>query len=173
MLKLLRRTDILALLDELGITTSTRDHHAVFTVAESEALHREIAGAHTKNLFFKDAKGALFLLVAEAHAEIDLKRLHRVIGCARLSFGRPELLMDVLGVTPGSVTAFSIVNDADHRVTLLLDATLARADVINCHPMTNDATTSIRRQDLLRFFEHCGHPPKVVDLAATPPEVRS
>ena len=123
-------------------------------------------GAHTKNLFVSDAKGRLFLVVAESHTEVHLKTLHRAIGCARLSFGRPDLLAEVLGVPPGSVTALALVNDVEGRVGVVVDARLMGYDSINCHPLRNTATTNIARDDLIRFMRATGHEPRVVDLAA-------
>ena len=153
-------------LDELGIRHATMDHEAVFTVAESDRLHRDLAGGHTKNLFFKDAKDKLWLVVAEAHTTIDLKALPKVIGSARLSFGKPELLMEVLGVTPGSVTVLALANDREHRVSVVVDQRLMDYDVINCHPLTNTATTSLARDDVMRFIRACGHEPRVLSLTA-------
>src|SRR5690606_19763916 len=103
----------------------------VFTVAESEQLERDLPGGHTKNLFLKDAKGKLFLLTAESHSQINLKSLHKILGCARLSFGKPELLMEVLGVAPGSVTAFALINDRERQVSFVLDENLLGFDTIN------------------------------------------
>ena len=105
------RSDLFTRLDELGIVTTTVDHAAVFTVAESTGLERSLPGGHTKNLFLKDAKDRLFLVIAKSTTPIDLKSLHKTLGCARLSFGKPELLMHVLGIPAGSVTAFSLIND--------------------------------------------------------------
>src|SRR5689334_5885864 len=136
------RADLIAFLDRQGIESTTYDHPAVFTVGESGAIKQEIPGAHTKNLFLKDAKDQLWLISAEGHAQIDLKRLHTVIGSARLSFGKAELMEETLGVTPGSVTAFALVNDrARRRVTFVLDRTLAEAERVNFHPLVNTATT--------------------------------
>lgn len=158
------RDDLFARLEAMGIRTTTTDHPAVFTVAESEELHRRIAGAHTKNLFLKDAKGALFLVVAEAHTNIDLKSLPKILGCGRLSFGKAELLMEVLGITPGAVTAFAVINDLAGRVSVVIDEHLMRQESINCHPLVNTATTSIARGDLLRFIRACGHEPRIAKL---------
>lgn len=160
------RADLMARLDELGFAVRTVEHEAVFTVAESDRLHREIAGGHTKNLFLKDAKDRLWLVVAESHTPIDLKALPKTIGSARLSFGKPELLMEVLGVTPGSVTAFALINDTGKRVSVVVDQRLMEYDRINCHPLVNTATTSIARDDLLAFMRACGHDPKVLALTA-------
>jgi Ala-tRNA(Pro) deacylase len=157
----------MARLAELGIETTTVDHEAVFTVGESNALHAEIAGGHTKNLFLKDAKDRLWLVVAECHSPIDLKALPKAMGSARLSFGKPELLAEVLGVTPGSVTALALINDQDRRVSVVVDRRLMEYEIINCHPLENTATTSLRRDDLIRFIEACGHTPRILDLPGT------
>jgi len=162
------RSDLMAHLNALGVETTTVEHEPVFTVAESERLHRDVSGGHTKNLFLKDGKDRLWLVVAECHTEIDLKALPKVIGSARLSFGKPELLMEVLGVTPGSVTALALVNDAAGRVSVVVDRRLMEYEMINCHPLVNTATTSIRRDDLIKFMEASGHTPRI--LALTPPD---
>lgn len=160
----LTRQELFDRLAALGIETTTIDHEPVFTVAESDRLHREIAGGHTKNLFLKDAKDKLWLVVAEAHTPIDLKALPKAIGSARLSFGKPDLLMEVLGVTPGSVTALALVNDTGRRVSVVVDRRLMEYEVVNCHPLVNTATTGIRRDDLIRFMEDCGHSPRIAAL---------
>jgi Ala-tRNA(Pro) deacylase len=159
------REDLLARLEDLGIETATVDHPAVFTVAESSRLERELPGGHTKNLFLKDKKGRLLLVVALGHACIDLKSLHKVVGSDRLSFGSAELLMEVLGVTPGSVTPFALINDKACRVTVILDADMMRHERLNYHPLANTATTNIAREDLLAFIRACGHEPRILDVA--------
>lgn len=161
------RSDLLRFLDALGIEVTTRDHAPVFTVAEAAALAHDIAGAHTKNLFVKDKKDRFFLLTVEENAAVDLKTVHTVIGASsKVSFGKPEKLMDYLGVIPGSVTAFGAINDIGNNVTFILDEALMKSEVINCHPLSNDATTSIRRDDLLRFLEATGHKPLVLKVTA-------
>jgi Ala-tRNA(Pro) deacylase len=160
------RDDLIAFLDALGVEHRTLDHPAVFTVGEGEDIKAQIPGAHTKNLFLKDAKGQLWLISAEGHAAIDLKRLHTVIGAARLSFGSPELMYETLGVKPGSVTAFGLINDRDRRVRFVLDRTLADADRVNFHPLTNTATTTVSRDGLRAFLAALGIAPLVVDFAA-------
>ena len=160
------RSDLMQRLDQLGIEVQTVEHAPVYTVAESRALHRQIPGGHTKNLFLKDARGGLHLVIAHAHTQVDLKALPRTIGSARLSFGRPELLMEALGVTPGSVTAFALINDHARRVAVIVDATLSTFQSINCHPLENSATTSIARDDLLRFIRACGHVPRILYVGA-------
>ncbi len=158
------RAALMSRLDELGIATKTVDHPAVFTVAESEQLHRELPGGHTKNLFLKDNKDRLYLVIAESQTPVDLKGLPKRIGSGRLSFGKPELLSEVLGVTPGSVTALSLINDTVQRVSVVVDERLMQYDSINCHPLENTATTSLARDDLMKFIRACGHEPRVLAL---------
>jgi Ala-tRNA(Pro) deacylase len=158
------REDLFTRLAELGIATETVEHEAVFTVAESAQLERNLSGGHTKNLFLKDAKGRLFLVVAESHTPVDLKGLHKRIGAARLSFGKADLLMEVLGVAAGSVTALALINDDQKRVSVVVDQRLMGYERINCHPLVNTATTSIARDDLLRFMRATGHEPLVVTI---------
>ena len=154
-------------LDGLGIKHETKHHAPVFTVAESVALRDEIPGGHTKNLFVKDKKDNYFLLTVEEHATVDLKTVHTIIGAAsKVSFGRPEKLMDYLGVIPGAVTAFGVINDAGQNVKIIIDADLAQEEIINCHPLSNDATTSIATKDLLRFIEATGHEPLVLKVTS-------
>ena len=161
-----RKDDLLAFFDEIGVSARTLEHPAVFRVEEGEEIKARIPGAHTKNLFLKDAKGQLWLLSAEGHAVIDLKRLHTVIGSARLSFGSAGLMEEVLGVTPGSVTAFALINDEARRVRFVLDRTLAEADQVNFHPLTNTATTTVGADDFRRFLAAIGVEPLVVDFEA-------
>jgi Ala-tRNA(Pro) deacylase len=151
-------------LAELGIETATVDHPPVYSVEESGELYEKIPGGHTKNLFLKDTKGALFLIVAHYRTRVDLKRLPPVIASARLSFGRADLLQEVMGVPPGSVTAFAVMNDTGQQVRMVLDRNLMDFDTINLHPMENTATTSIARDDLLRFIRATGHTPQIAAL---------
>ncbi|MBZ0161654.1 MAG: prolyl-tRNA synthetase associated domain-containing protein [Notoacmeibacter sp.] len=158
---------LFALLDELGITVTTVRHPPLYTVADSQKLRGQIAGGHTKNLFLKDKKDNYFLLTVGEEADVDLKQIHHAIGASsRVSFGKPERLMEFLGVVPGAVTAFGIMNDRENRVRLFLDAELMEHDVINCHPLTNEATTAIGRDDLIRFIEATGHEATILKLAS-------
>jgi Ala-tRNA(Pro) deacylase len=157
---------LFARLADLGIGTETVEHEAVFTVEESSKLERTLPGGHTKNLFLKDKQDRLFLVVALSRARIDLKNLHKTLGSDRLSFGRPELLFEVLGVPAGSVTPFALLNDTAQRVTVILDADMMRHERLNYHPLENTATTNIAGKDLIRFIQACGHAPKIVAVAA-------
>ena len=159
-------TDLFALLDRLGIAHKTVTHPALFTVEESQTLRGTIPGGHTKNLFLKDKKGALFLVVALEDAVIELKSLHRLLEASgRFSFGSAELLRTTLGVEPGAVTPFAAMNDSERRVTVVLDAAMMGHEMLNYHPLVNTMTTSIARADLVKFLEATGHPPRIVALA--------
>ena len=162
------RADLIAFLEKLGIKTATVEHPPLFTVEQSQALRGEIAGGHTKNLFLKDKKDAVYLVVADEDADLDMKVLHHRIGSARLSFGKPELLLDLLGVIPGSVTPFGVINDTGHRVKVVLDQALMRHEELNFHPLENTATTTIRRDDLVQFLRATGHDPAILPLAGSP-----
>lgn len=158
--------ELLDYLAGLGIAVTTVRHPPLYTVEESQKLRGEIAGAHTKNLFLRDRKDNHFLLTVGEEAQVDLKQVHHLIGASgKVSFGKPEMLMELLGVIPGAVTAFGIVNDRGGRVTMVFDEALMESDLINAHPLTNEATTTIARDDLLRFVEATGHRPLILKLA--------
>ena len=162
----LTRAELLARFAELGIETTTHDHPAVFTVAESREIKHAIPGGHSKNLLLKDKKGRVFLVTAEADAAIDLKTIHDKIGAnGRVTFGKADLLMDLLGVIPGAVTPFGVVNDTGLAVTMVIDAPLLDHEIVNFHPLENTATTSIHRDDLVRFLTAIGHPPLIVKVS--------
>ena len=159
------REELLARLKSLGIEATTRDHPPVYTVEEARALRGEIPGGHCKNLFLKDDKGNLWLIVCLEEAEIDLKAAPSRIGSRRLSFGRAELLREVLGVEPGSVTPFGLINDTEKRVNVVLDAGMMAHEFLSYHPLENTATTTIRAADLVTFIRSCGHEPRIVAVA--------
>ena len=158
--------DLFAFFDAHGVDHATTDHPAVFRVGEGEAIKASMPGAHTKNLFLKDAKDRLWLISAKDDTVIDLKRLHAVIGSARLSFGSAALMEETLGVTPGSVTAFALVNDTQRQVTFVLDRALAEAAQLNFHPLINTATTAMSRAGFAKFLKGVGVEPLVVDFTA-------
>jgi len=160
------RDDLFARFNELGIEVETHSHPPLFTVEQSRSLRGEIAGGHTKNLFLKDKKQAVWLVVCLEDADIDLKRLHEKIGSGRLSFGKPDLLRELLGVEPGSVTPFGLINDTGGRVNVVLDQTMMAHDKLNYHPLSNDATCTIASGDLVRFIESCGHSPAILEVGS-------
>lgn len=154
--------ELFAALDRLGIAHPTVSHPPLFTVEQSQSLRGSIPGGHTKNLFLKDKKGALYLVTAPEDAVIELKSLHRRLGAnGRFSFGSPELMREVLGVEPGAVTPFGALNDTAGRIIIVLDQGLMQHAVINAHPLVNTMTTSIARDDLVKFLEFTGHPPRI------------
>ena len=159
------RAKLFARLEELGIAATTIEHAPVFTVEESQDLRGMIPGAHTKNLFLKDKDGRMVLVVAKEDTKVDLKALAKRLGFGRFSFGKPDLLMDVLGIEPGSVTAFALINEASSGLAaVVVDEALMGFAEVNCHPLVNSATTRIATKDLIRFMEACGHVPRVVPL---------
>jgi Ala-tRNA(Pro) deacylase len=159
------RDELMAFLEKLNISTTTVDHEPVFTVEEAQRVHGDIAGGHCKNLFCKDEKGVLWLIVALEDARIDLKAAKDKIGSKRLTFGKPELLLEILGIEPGSVTPFSLINDKSARTNVILDAAMMTQEKLNFHPLKNDATTTITSADLLTFVKACGHAPRIVPVS--------
>lgn len=150
----------------LSIEVTTYEHPPLHTVEESQALRGSIAGAHTKNLFLRDRKGAHFLVTALEDAEIDLKSIHHIIGASgRVSFGKPDAMEAYLGVRPGAVTPLGVLNDEGGQVKVVLDEDLMRHDIINAHPLHNEATTSITRADLIRFLEAVNHTPAILKVS--------
>ncbi|MEQ5776163.1 prolyl-tRNA synthetase associated domain-containing protein [Thalassospira sp. NFXS8] len=153
-------------LNKLGIEFNTFEHAPLFTVEESQALRGDLPGMHSKNLFLKDKKGALWLVVAEENQPIRINHLHKKLGCNRLSFGNSDLLLETLGVMPGSVTPFSLINDDAKIVNVAFDSAFFRDpdNVLNFHPLRNDRTTSIAPADLLKFVTSLGYDPKMLNF---------
>nr|WP_184065484.1 prolyl-tRNA synthetase associated domain-containing protein [Sphingosinicella soli] len=156
--------DLHGALAGLGISFTVHEHEAVFTVAESDDLHRRIAGAHTKNLFLKDEAGVFFLVTIPAEARANLKALPAVLGSRRLSFGKADDMERLLGITPGSVTPLAAFNDTARAVTVALDAGLAGAEAVNVHPLRNTATVGMSGPDLVRALIAWGHAPIIARI---------
>jgi len=164
--------DLLAYLATLGVETETVDHPPLHTVEDSQALRGDIPGGHTKNLFVKDKKNRLFLLVSGETTAIDLKRVHEKIGAqGRVSFGSADLLEEVWGVRPGAVTPFGAVNDQAGRVRVVLDEAMMRHERLNFHPLVNTRTTGLKSADLIKFLRATGHEPLVAALGRDEPAV--
>lgn len=163
--------ELFAALDALAIPHATVQHPPLFTVEQARALRGQLPGGHTKNLFLRDKKSALYLVVALEDARIDLKGLHRVLGAGgRFSFGSSDLLREVWGVEPGSVTPFGAINDTAGRVTVVLDAPMMEYGTLNYHPLVNTMTTAIARDDLVKFLEWTGHVPRIERVSGLQPE---
>ena len=158
--------DLLARLETLGIAQASVEHPPVFTVAEAKALRGELPGAHDKNLFLRNKKGVMWLVTCLEDRRIDLKDLGERLGAGRLSFGSAQRLVHYLGVLPGAVKPFAVVNDHGGAVTVALDRELLDLDPVNCHPLTNTRTTAIAARDLVRFLEAEDHPPQIIDFGA-------
>jgi Ala-tRNA(Pro) deacylase len=158
------RKALFAKLEQLGIEATTVEHEPVFTVEQSAGLRATIPGAHTKSLFLADKDGHLVLVVAKDDTRVDMKKLAKELGLGRLSFGKPELLESVLGVTPGSVTPLALLNDTTAPVTVVVDEALMNFAEVNCHPLENTATTRVATGDLVRFIEATGHTPIIMKL---------
>jgi Ala-tRNA(Pro) deacylase len=160
---------LFAFLDRLSIPHTTVSHPPLFTVEQSRALRGKVPGGHTKNLFLKDKRGALFLVVALEDAQIDLRGLHRQLGASgRFSFGSAELLRETLGVEPGSVTPFAAINDVGRKVAVVLDAAMLTHEILNYHPLVNTMTTSLPRDGLVTFLKACGHEPRIEPVSEAP-----
>jgi Ala-tRNA(Pro) deacylase len=155
---------LFARLDQLGIAHRTVEHPPVFTVEEAKALRGNLPGHHIKNLFLRNKKEEMWLVVALEDRAIDLKRLGDALGAGRLSFGSADRLKRYLGVEPGSVTPLSLVNDEARAVRLVLDRGVADGGPVNAHPLVNTMTTALAPADLLRFFEATGHTPRWLDF---------
>lgn len=155
---------LLARLEALSIAYRRHAHAPVFTVEEARALRGALPGGHAKNLFLKDKKGRLFLVTVEERRAIDLKALEKTLGAARLSFGKPDLLAELLGVLPGSVTPLAAMNAPPGSLTVVLDRALLETGPVNVHPLRNDATLALAPADLVAFLRAAGHEPVLIDF---------
>ena len=158
--------DLFARLDSLGLAHKTQSHAPVFTVEEARKLRPHQPGGHCKNLFLKDRKDRLYLIVVEAERSLDLNALAKSLGAARFSFGKPDLLMQALGIAPGAVTPLALINDRERKIRVVVDKDFLAHDIVNAHPLTNAQTTAMRPQDLLAFIRACGHEPEILDFQA-------
>lgn len=162
--------ELLAKLEALGIPYKLYEHEAVFTVAESDHVNAKIPGMHCRNLFLRDKKKQMFLVSAQNDTQIDLKKLPDLLGCGRLSFGSADRLWQYLGVRPGSVCPYAVVNDTAHDVTLVLDASMMGQQQVNFHPLVNTMTIGTTAEDIEKFAEAIGHKVIVMDLSAAAPD---
>jgi Ala-tRNA(Pro) deacylase len=161
--------DLFARLRALGIAHRTYEHAPVFTVEEAARLNDALQGGHTKNLFLKDRKGGLWLVVCRAQLRVDLNALSKALDAPRFSFAAADLLFETLGVRPGSVTPFAIINDTAGKVRVVLDAGMFAFDVLNFHPLRNDRTTAIAADELPKFLRACGHEPVIAQIPERAP----
>ena len=162
------RSALFSFFDQADIAHKTVEHPAIFTVEEGRDYKKTMPGGHSKNLFLKDKKGVLYLAVALSETRVDLVGLGKRLGAkGRLSFGKPELMTATMGVIPGAVTPFALINESARVLsTVILDKALLDHDPVWFHPLENTASTAIRPADLVRFVEACGFTPQILDLAA-------
>lgn len=158
------QAELFALFDRLDIEHSTVEHPPFFTAEEGRPYHDKIPGLHCKNLFIKDRKGGIWLVVLPADKQADLGRLEKTLSAPRFSFARPDVLQAVLALTPGSVTPFGLINDTQRRVTVVLDADMLASEQVNFHPLHNAASTTLRSADLVRFVRALGYDPIIVPV---------
>lgn len=154
---------LFAFFDELGIAHSTVEHQPLFTVEDGRDVWHKIPGLHCKNLFLKDKKDKIWLIVMPGDKRADIGRIEKDIGAARLSFGKPELLLEVMGLTPGAVTPFGLINDTAKRVTVALDRAIVDSAQVNFHPLHNAASTTIASGDLVKFIKSLGYAPVILN----------
>jgi Ala-tRNA(Pro) deacylase len=157
--------DLFQRLNHLGIDYARHDHPPLFTVEDSKALRGDLPGGHCKNLFLRDKKSEMWLIVTLEDRRIDMKALGQLLGGARLSFGSADRLARVLGVIPGAVTPFALINDHEQTVKVILDRDMLELDPLNYHPLSNEITIAVSPTDLLTFIRDCGHEPEIMDLS--------
>jgi len=151
-------------LGEAGISYTTHQHPPLRTVEDSKAHRGDMVGMHVKNLYFRDRKKRNFLVICQEDRQLDLKTLQDDIGADRLSFGSAERLFEFLGVRPGAVSLFTLINDPEHRVQVAIDDILMQGPPVYFHPLVNDMTLGITPQNITRFLEITGHVPKLFTL---------
>lgn len=157
-------------LEALEIEYDLYHHDAVFTVEESGKLNESIPGMHCRNLFLRDKKKVMYLVVASNETKIDLKKLEKLLNAGRFSFGSEQRLWQYLGVRPGSVCPYAVINDTEKTVNVILDQAMQTDEKVNYHPLINNMTISVAFDDLLKFIESCGHNPRIVDLTRAAPD---
>ena len=160
------QAELYALFEAHGISFTHNEHPPLHTVEESKELRGDLPGAHVKNMFLKDKKDQLWLVTCMEYRKIRIRDLEKQIGAAKASFGKPELLWERLGIRPGAVSPFGLINDPEHKVRVVLDQQMLESDPINAHPLHNEATTTVNRADFRQFFEITGHEPIIVDFDA-------
>ena len=161
---MLSKEELIKLLDESNCDYEVKEHAPLFTVEDSKSLRGSILGAHSKNLFLKDAKGQFYLLSVEENTKVDLKKIKNFIGSKKLSFAKAEYLESILGIEPGSVSPFALINDVDKKVLFFLDKNFLNYEKLNFHPLVNTATVNIATSDMIKFIEEKHNPIKYIDF---------
>ena len=161
---MLSKEELIKLLDKSNCDYEVKEHAPLFTVEDSKSLRGSILGAHSKNLFLKDAKGQFYLLSVEENTKVDLKKIMNFIGSKKLSFAKAEYLESILGIEPGSVSPFALINDVDKKVLFFLDKNFLNYKKLNFHPLVNTATVNIATSDMIKFIEEKHNPIKYIDF---------
>ena len=157
--------DIFKILDALGINFQILEHEAVFTVEESRRLRifEKLSGTACKNLFLRNKRGEFFLLTLPAEKRADLKAVAKNLNLPRLSFASEDELFALMNLHAGSVTPLGIINDAQKKVRVIIDAELQGKKLL-LHPNTNTATISLAFDDVTKIIRHAGHEFLFVEL---------
>ncbi len=162
--------DALTAMNDMGIDYDLHEHEALFTVAESEKVDTQINAHHTRNMFLRTKKKQNYLVTLSHDTPIDLKKLEDLIdGAKRFSFGSPDRLMEILGVYPGSVTPLSAMNAKPDNITVILEEKMMNADLVAYHPLINTRTVTLKPSDLLKFLNHYGHSPYIINMNSAAP----
>lgn len=169
-IKHLDSNDLFKHLDNLGIEYVNYEHEPVFSVGDSKHLNDLIDGGHCRNLFLRTQKKDNYLIVVLDETPIDLKKLAKSLGEKRFSFGRPERLWEILGVKPGSVCPFALINDKEQKVNIVLEKAMIEHEWVNYHPLINTMSTKLRSVDLIKFIKSCGHEPLILDMGDIKPD---
>lgn len=157
-------TKLTALFEQYKIAYEMHQHKPVFTVAESHEVSANIPGAHSKNLFLKDRKQSFFLVSILDYKRLDVKAMSKLYGKGGLSFASSEALDEKLGLIPGAVTPYGLINDEDLAVKFILDEDFLKQDIVNFHPLRNDYTVSVAAADFLQFCELIKHSPDIIKI---------
>lgn len=166
------KNDLLKILGDLNIAFEIHEHDPIFTVEEGAHLEQSIPGMHCRNLFLRDKKKKMFLIVAANETKIDLKKLPALISSKHLSFGSAERLWENLGIRQGSVNPFCIINDKDKNVRIILDKHMMAQERVNYHPMDNGMTMGVSPAGLIQFIKDAtSHEPEIIDLTTAAPDI--
>ena len=149
---MLSPNELITLLDVKGCDYDLHEHKALFTVEDSNKLRGEITGLHSKNLFLKNKKNNFYLFSCEEFSKINLKTISKSLGLGNVSFAKKEYLLELLGVSPGSVTPFALLNNTENNINLYLEDKMHESEYINFHPLSNKATITIKSRDFMEFM---------------------
>ena len=161
---MIKKNDLYNILKERGLPFDIHDHKALFSVSESERERTITEGAHTKNLFLKNKKNCFFLISCLENEKIDLKKIGKKLGIGNLSFAKENKLLEYLGVMPGSVSPFALLNDTKNSVIFYLDYKLSNYKKINFHPLINTSTITMETKLFINFLHQNNKKVNVYDI---------